>query len=592
MTMDDDGGAPMSCPTRRARGFGLLTVLALTLISGGALAAGVSASGGCGAEDSRLLWRSGQHNAWFKYHVPLQLDFQIKANEAGSSLTGGLGYHWANRCLRSSQGPDGVAPPRELLWLMPGVIWIGNEPFFLMNLLVVPTVALWKDRLRFGYTGQVATLPSTRINSWLYSSHGLHASIGASAGRKIFSFRAGTLLQGGFSHPTYDDIYATWLSGLQMVFADRVQAYVIVTADFAASSTGLSSWYLDYRPRYQGAEVGLGVKLETAGDRWTLAGFADFDHIQPAAGVRVARRHAGLRVFVSAGASSWNSEFFESDADFFVFAGIRHEFDDRSSDASPFIQTRVTADYGNMNLGSSPEFTVLGRDDLALIEAGAQREAAVALLGSGSFEELSARYVEKDAASALAAASYFGRVLADVGYAYDVVDKMFGLGFYDPAVEDMASRDYEDIFSYLQRYVQHHEAHGSFADLPADLEDGVAICAGIHEFVAEFLRRQGMRAYAVSVNTKKTGHVVTLAFHEGEAVILDYGARLTARSGSLDEALRLYSRHEGSPIFQSQIFGPEGRYLGTYTTAEGRLLHKTFRVDPATTMKRRVLDIW
>ena len=551
-----------------------------------------SAHAARGSADARLLHEAGQGNLWFKYHVPLQLDLQIKANEAGSSLTGGLGYHWANRGLKVTQGPEGIDPPRELVWFMPGVIWIGNEPHFLTNLLLVPTLELWKDRVRLGYTGNVAALPSERINSWLYSSHGLHASFGMSAGRRVFDFRVGTLLQGGLSHPAYDDLYATWLSGLQMVFADLVQAYVIVTTDFAASSTGQSSWYLDYRPRYQGAEVGLGVKLERAGDRWTLAGFADFDHIQPAAGLRVGRRYAGLDVFVSAGASSWNSEFFEADADFFVFAGLRHEFDDRSSDASPFIQTRVTADYGNMNLGSSPEFTAQGRDDLALIEAEAQREAAVALLDSASFEELSARYVEQDAAQALAAASYFGRVLADVGYAYDVVDKMFGLGFYDPAVEDMASRDYEDIFRYLQRYVQHHETHGSFAGLPADLEDGVAICAGIHEFVAEFLRRQGMRAYAVSVNTKKTGHVVTLAFHDGEAIILDYGARLTARSGSLDEALRLYSRYEGAPIFQSQIFGEEGRYLGTYTTAEGRLLHRTFRVDPATTMKRRVLDIW
>ncbi|MBN2477949.1 hypothetical protein JXB01_01530 [Candidatus Micrarchaeota archaeon] len=504
-----------------------------------------------------------------KIKLPLYTGYSVFANEGGSSFSADLSWE------------DYVSAGLGVMWFNP------SEPHPFLNVLGTPHFNLWKDYLRMGYIGNVA-VSYPGINSTLYTSHGMDISFQYPFHEK-FKMGVGTLIQAGFSFPTYDDIYAKWAVGLKINFLKNFEVYSMVLMNFAASKTPKTQWALDYAPRFQGVEVGFSwAYLPT----FTASLFANFDVIQPYAGGSITRQIVSIGgwniyVFGSAGLSSWNSDFFET-LNFFIFAGVQIDVDDSHNLATLLSGTNHKFQYENMNLGNTPEFSLKS----VSLDAGEVEDARDSLLSSSSFEELLEKYKGKSADEVLLAANYFGKVLGEVGYNYGALEKMEGLELFDPVVEEMVNEDYSDLFEFVKNAVDFYETNGGWSGMPDEIKKGISICGGIHEFLAEFLRQNGLNAYAISVNTANTAHVVTLVFHEGKASIVDYGKRYTAESGSLDEVLRIYMKTKGVPIFNSQVFTKGGVYLGTYTTPEGRVLHKTFGVDVEENMKSIVLKFW
>ncbi len=499
---------------------------------------------------------------------PWNMGFSLYTNEAGSSISGDIGY-------------------KDSVGLSLGEITFMQQPHPFLNAFANPhgKIAQWKWgegnvlTLDGGYHGNVALTAFPSINSTAYTAHG--GDFRARYRLGDFQFTWVSMAQGGVSFPTYDDIYLKWFNGFSTSIRN-VDMYAIIDNRFAAAKTAGTSWALDYRPRLQGVKLGIDWRYDPAYTVFSV--MADFDVIQPYAAFSTTHylhrgKEANVRVSATAGVSSWNSDFFTHPS-FFTMAYIGVDMGHTP------ISMRYSVQYENRNLGTTPEFTTgqtaTPYDSSAPHQISA---AADAIASSNSFSELVSKYKGKSKGEVLDAANVIGGVLGDAGYATGVFGKMNEMKFFDPSIDQMAHRNYDDIQGYLKRYADYLKAHGNYDGMPQDLKDGVAICAGIHEFMAEFLRQNGIRAYAISVNTPKTAHVVTLAFDSGDAIILDYDKRYTAHSGSLDEALRIYAEARGVPIFQSQIFGPGGKLIGTYETPAGRLLHGTFKVDPNNRMQ-------
>jgi len=207
----------------------------------------------------------------------------------------------------------------------------------------------------------------------------------------------------------------------------------------------------------------------------------------------------------------------------------------------------------------------------------AQVNAAKArVLGSASFQDFAKSYSGASRDDLIMAARFLGAFLGDVAYDYHAMSALTSARFFDPEVKKIASATDETIFGYFKRYVDWYENHPG-QPLPDDLRSGIAVCAGIHDLVGNFLRANGIPAIVASVNTRGGPHVIAIAKFPDSTLLFDYGSTYAAPPGTFDKLLGFYSQRERAPTFQSQLFGQNG-YMGTLVTPQGRLLHQTIGV--------------
>jgi len=495
-----------------------------------------------------------------KIKLPLETGYNITSNEGGSSFSADISYPATNSYLTGSIG---------------AIYFFGNpHPF--VNISANPNFKLWKKYIQMGYIGNVALSIPPKINSWVYSSHGIYLSSEIEVSEKL-RINLSSLLQGALSYPSYDDIYVKWtMFGINLTMEKNFQWYLLLNSYFAASKTSTTTWALDYAPRYEGIEAGFSWEYEKS---LTMKVYFDMDVIQPVAAFSISRllfSNNGWEIIVNGatGITSFNSDFFSKPA-FFANASVIIKVDDRKNPNTMLSGTVHRFSYENRGMGNSQKSKIWKSSSK---EKKYMDDAEKNLLNAKSFDELVSMYNGKDITELLAAANRFGKILGQVGYEYKAFDLLNSLKLFDPVLKKMTHRNYEDVFGYLKQYAQYKDEHGNYKGLPNDLKDGVAICGGIHDFMAEFLRENGVNAYTVSVNTSETAHMVTFLQYGGKGYILDYGGRLISDSGSLSSVLRAYSKAMGVPIFQTQIFGAGSKPVGMFETPEGRLLHQIFRV--------------
>lgn len=99
------------------------------------------------------------------------------------------------------------------------------------------------------------------------------------------------------------------------------------------------------------------------------------------------------------------------------------------------------------------------------------------------------------------------------------------------------------------------------------------ICANINGFAAEFLRRSGLEAYAVSIGAGPEMHVIALArdTRTNTNYIVDYGNTYRNQGQSFLPLLQSYATARRIIILGIDLFGENNQHMGHYQTPEGAL---------------------
>ncbi len=498
-----------------------------------------------------------------KSKTGIKLGGVVIANEAGSSISG-------------------IGEYKDWGGVRYGVIMFGDleAPFF--NLRVTP--GFEKDGFKLKYYGM---LTFTQLNSWLYSTHSLGLGYGHQG--KHVGFNCGVISGGALSHPKYDDIYLNLMGGLSINFQKWLYVYTVARSYFAANNAMKSAYVMHYKPQWQGIEVGAAVKFhELYG-----SAFADFDVIQSRYGVKLGTllnftpRVKGY-VWGGVGATQWR-EGLGGGPGFIAIAGLKLFIIGEN------VNTQYTASYEHYGKGGVPlEIDINSAPNLRPStpqEIGWENRASANLLESESMDEFVSRYCCEGASEdeVITVARWLSRTLGKVAYANKAEEAMMQWDFFNTSIKDIANASHDDIFGFLKEYNQWYEEHGTYEGMPQELLDGVAVCAGIHSTVAEFLRLNGINAVAITVNSPVEPHVVTLAFTDKKTMIIDYGDIFVGPGESIDQVVRAYGLYKKAPTYNAQIFTED--YVGTWVTPEGRLLHKTIGVENADELKGFFLGI-
>lgn len=486
------------------------------------------------------------------------------------------GFHYYNNDGGSAL--FGELDMTDWLGLTAGGIWLDQTPYGIASINLTPKIGFWDDTLVLNYFGN---LTGTHMASYLYTSHG----VGASAHFAIGDFRINlaTLGQFGISYPTYDLLFAKWINGISLSYdindEHRLGAYAINTNMWAASKTPKTAFAMDYAPRYQGTEVGIKYNYRT--HFFTV--YSNIDQIEPHSGIEYGREKLVENDFISvnavvgAGIRGYNTQFFP--LGFYVYGGIEVNFEPTEARER---QNTFSVKFENKNIKGTASYDkqwVYEYGDITQAQSEWISKAQATLAQSDTFAGFAGAYEGASATELLTVAGYLASLLGRGGYDYGAYNDMMEFNIFSPRLEALSERNYDDILRFIRDYAAYYNEHGTYEGMPEELKRGVAVCAGIHEFVAEFLRANGMTAYAIGVVTKNAPHVVAAAFYDDKASIIDYGMTYTIKSSSLDDVLRVYSIESGVPVLQSQIFGKGGKYLGTYTTPQGKLVERTMKTD-------------
>lgn len=495
---------------------------------------------------------------------PWDLGGNVYANEAGSAIWGSVRYS-----LRS-----GGRRPFDVR-LDGGNIWFGEQAAPFARLYLRPALEVW--RLKGVYYGSISAIGN--LPSVLYTSHSLGLGYSQPIGDN-FRLRAGFVIGGALSYPAWDDIYFNMAGGLSAEISNFL-VYAMPQFYFAAPDPIKTAYVGHYRPQFQNAE--FGVQYRFYEDQYTARIFGDWGVINQRVGARITRtinfsREVSGDFYLAGGATHWDNSL-GGRWDPLVMFGMNLviggkymnstntvRYEHLQSGGVRFAQTEIP---NNENPGPYG-FGRSGNPDVdSQVEQAKER-----IIANNSFAGFTAAYHGSSKADVIMAARFLGAFLQQVAYANNAYNSLNNTGFFDPEVMRISNASPDQIYTYIQRYVQFYNSNSPRSALPEDLKNGIAVCAGIHQVMAEFLRSNGVPTIVASVNTPKGPHVIAIAQLDNSTVLLDYGNTYTTPANTFDQAMRFYGQNRGAPTFQSQLFGPDG-YIGTYETSEGRLLRRS-----------------
>lgn len=488
----------------------------------------------------------------------MEIGGSLAATEGGSSLS--LTADIQPLPL-SGQGKTALQLP-----LHAGALWFTQSfhPFASLNVM---------PRFRFAVSGHRINIRPhlnvtfTDVNSWLYAALGLGLTYEKTVAFKnpIFSqiaFKLYYLWLSGGSYPKMDSLYSTMYLGGAATFNRWVQVYTIPRL-VAAAGTAMETAYVgDYSFRFQGIESGVNLWLGGQRD-WMLGGFANYDRILSRYGARVVKyfslKTVGVRLMGGLGYSRWSDEV-GGTGEAIGFAELQVELKEPP-------RTRFRVSYEHLRLGFTPQVTAHegNSEDLSPVVSALARTNMAA---TDRFAAFAALYTGADAQTLVETARWLGHTIKDNTYAYDALSDLTSADLFSNRVKALAALGHEDIYQQTRTCL-----------LDPTLCQELAVCAGIHSVMADFLSRNGIPALAVGVNSSRMMHVVTVALTEDQTRLINYGELFEAQSGGFDEVLRYFSFNEGFPIFGSHVFRPRvdgGQdFLGVYETSEGILFHRT-----------------
>lgn len=501
---------------------------------------------------------------------PWDIGGNVYSNEAGSSV-----YATARYALRRPQS----FVPLDVR-LSGGNIWFGEQPAPFGSLYFRPAFQAWY--LRGAYYGTVSVVGN--MASTVYTSHslGVGMSIPIDSHNRI---RFGVVGGGAVSFPAYDDIYVNLVAGASYEH-DNFLVYGMVTSFMAAPSPIKSAYFMNYQPMFQ--NVDFGAQLRFMDDRMAARLFGDISTLYQRGGARLSgtwatSRSGSMDAYLAVGATHY-IPILGDRVDPMVVAGISGTFD-----FGPFTSTN-TGRYEHIQRGafrqahpniptqSDPGPYGFGRSGNPLVD-GDVNLAKDRITHSGSYAEFVGSYHGASSSQLIMTARFMGAFMQQVAYANNAAEALNNVRQFDPEVQRIAGASHDDIFGFMQRYVDFYQHNAPGTPLPEDLRNGIAVCAGIHSTMANFLEANGIPTLVSSVNTRHGPHVVAIAMPPGETDLLDYGNLFQTPANTPDEALRSYGMARQAPTFQSQLWRPGVGYLGTYETSEGRLLHRSIGLD-------------
>jgi hypothetical protein len=384
---------------------------------------------------------------------------------------------------------------------------------------------------------------------------------------------------GAVSFPAYDDMYMSLVVGASLEHKKYGILYVLPTFYFAAENPVKTAYVGNYMPRLQELEFGVQGRLW----EYTATPFVRIGPLKNSYAIRLTRSinfspNVGGDIGIGGGLTDWKAEL-GGRKDVFAMAFATIVIGGR------YVNSTNRARYEHFQAGGVPQAEIeiptsqnpgpygFGRSGDATVDAQIN-QAKERLLGASTFGDFAGSYKGAPTSDIIMAARFIGAFMGQVAYANDAWKAMTSFGFFDSEVKRIASAKNEDMLSYLKRYVDWYNTHNPNEQLPDDLKKGIAVCAGMHSLVGDFLRANGIPAIVASVNTRGGPHVIAIGKFPDKTVLFDYGDLFTTPPKTFDQMLRLYGQQRQAPIFQSQLFGGKG-YLGTYVTPEGRLLHET-----------------
>jgi hypothetical protein len=366
---------------------------------------------------------------------------------------------------------------------------------------------------------------------------------------------------------------------------------------FAAPDPIRTAFVGHYRPQFQNVE--FGVQYRFLEDQYTARLFGDWGVLNQRVGGRVTRvinfsDTVSGDLWVAGGATRWADEL-GGRWDPLVMIGLNIVVGGR------YINSTNTMVYEHLQSGG----VRFAKTDLPSRErpgpygfgrsGDPEMDAQVNLvkdriLQSHTLGEFAGMYGSASTNEKIMAARTIGAILQQVAYANAAQSALNSVDFLNPDVQRISNTTTDQMFGYMQRYVQFYNSHAPGEQLPEDLRNGIAICAGIHQLMAEFLRSNGIPTIVASVNTPNGPHVIAIAQPPEGTVLLDYGNSYETPPGTFDQAMRFYGQNRRAPTFQSQLFGPNG-YMGTYETEEGRLLHRSIGIVNMDALKTDFLGV-
>ncbi|MDD5172501.1 MAG: hypothetical protein PHF60_05715 [Candidatus ainarchaeum sp.] len=540
-------------------------------------------------------------NRYTKYMDPALAPFvdqvDISGKKRGISMNNSwdLGMNFVGN--EAAQAVFGAVRYRDLARLDLGNMWFGEQAAPFARIMLRPELNIW--RFKGVYYGSVAF--AGNMPSWVYTSHSAGLGYSQPIGQN-FRLRLGIVSGGALSHPAWDDIYFNLTTGLSMEFYNKVLIYGVPTFYFAASDPMKTAYIGNYDPKFQDVEVGVQVGL----NEYTIRGFADIGLIGDKYGIYNRYGFRGTRTVDITN---------EVAADLWLSLGVTHWSAQLGGRVDPAIMLGATFVIGGDNFNSTntmnyshmqsggEEFATtdfpttenpgpygFGRSGNPAFDVPIN-ETKDRIVTATSFEEFKSSYggtLSPD--EVVLRARFLGAFLQQVAYANDAYNALTTGNIFDSEVKRIAGADEEQIFSYIKGYIDWYQNHGVGEPLPANLKNGIAVCAGIHWLMAEFMRANGVDAIVMTVNTRDGPHVITAAQLKDQTALLDYGNMYTSPEGTLDQTMRFYGRNKQAPTFQSYFYGPDG-YMGTYVTSEGRLLHETIGVVNTDVLKKDFLGV-
>ncbi|MEW6722914.1 MAG: hypothetical protein AB1324_06655, partial [Candidatus Micrarchaeota archaeon] len=362
-------------------------------------------------------------------------------------------------------------------------------------------------------------------------------------------------------------------------------AYAMPGFYFAANDPIRVAYVGYYRPQFQNVEFGLQMRFYE--DQYTARLWGDISTLYQRFGGRLTRSWnmsdgVALDVWGAVGATHWIDEL-GGRWDPVAMAGLRVVLGGRS------INSTNTFRYEHLQSGgvrfartevpsqAAPGPYGFGRSGDPAVDAQVN-EAKDRMLASPTLQTFSSGYGGSSYSDIIMTARFMGAFAQQVAYAHNAWDRLNNTSFFDPEVVRIASQSPDTIFQFLKRAVEFYNTHPPNTPLPPDMVAGIAMCGGVGYVQSMFLNANGIPTIVASVNTPRGPHMVPIAMPPDGTVLLDYGNAYETPPGTFDQAMRFYGQNRRAPTFQSQLFGRDGRYMGTYITSEGRLLHQSIGI--------------